>query len=52
MPMRLVPLRKWRVVWTTELADPERSARMRLIRARDTKPEWMVRRALHAAGLR
>lgn len=25
---------------------------MRLIRSRDTKPEWLVRRALHAAGLR
>lgn len=37
---------------TTEVTDPERSARMRLVRGRDTKPEWMVRRALHAAGLR
>lgn len=37
---------------TTEVTDPERSARMRLIRGRDTKPEWIVRRALHAAGLR
>lgn len=25
---------------------------MRLIKGRDTKPEWMVRWALHAAGLR
>lgn len=32
--------------------DPKRSAQMRLVRARDTKPEWRVRRALHAAGLR
>ncbi len=37
---------------TTEGTAPERSARMRLIRGRDTKPEWIVRRALHAAGLR
>lgn len=37
---------------TTEDVDPERSARMRLIRGRDTKPELRVRRALHAAGLR
>lgn len=29
-----------------------RSARMALIRAKDTKPELRVRRALHAAGLR
>lgn len=29
-----------------------RSAQMRRIRARDTKPELLVRRALHAAGLR
>lgn len=37
---------------TNERVSPERSARMRLIRGRDTKPEWIVRRALHAAGLR
>lgn len=37
---------------TNECVDPARSARMRLIRGRDTKPEWIVRRALHAAGLR
>ena len=35
-----------------EAVDPKRSAQMRLIRARDTKPELIVRRALHAAGLR
>jgi DNA mismatch endonuclease (patch repair protein) len=40
------------VARTTEGIDPERSARMRLIKGRDTKPEWIVRRALHAAGLR
>lgn len=32
--------------------DPARSAQMALIRARDTKPELRVRKALHAAGLR
>lgn len=37
---------------TTESIDTARSAHMRLIRGRDTKPEWIVRRALHAAGLR
>lgn len=37
---------------THERVTPERSAQMRLIRAHDTKPEWVVRRALHAAGLR
>lgn len=37
---------------TTDNIDSERSARMRLIRGSDTKPEWIVRRALHAAGLR
>lgn len=31
---------------------PERSAQMALVRDRDTKPEMLVRRALHAAGLR
>jgi DNA mismatch endonuclease (patch repair protein) len=36
----------------TEAIDPKRSAQMRLIRARDTKPELIVRKALHAAGLR
>ena len=35
-----------------EPVDPKRSEQMRLIRARDTKPELVVRRALHAAGLR
>lgn len=36
---------------TTEV-DPARSAQMAKIKARDTKPEMRVRRALHAAGLR
>lgn len=31
---------------------PERSAQMARVRGRDTKPEMLVRRALHAAGLR
>ena len=35
-----------------EAVDPKRSAQMRLIRARDTKPELIVRKTLHAAGLR
>lgn len=37
---------------TTETVDPARSAQMSLVRARDTKPEMRVRRALHTAGLR
>ena len=37
---------------TTDIVDPERSAQMSLIRARDTKPELIVRRALHKSGLR
>lgn len=37
---------------TTDEVDPERSACIRLIRGRDTKPELRVRRTLHAAGLR
>lgn len=52
MRTRLALPRKRRVARTTEGGDPERSARMRLIRGRDTKPELKVRRALHAAGLR
>lgn len=32
--------------------DPARSAQMRLIKASDTKPELIVRKALHKAGLR
>lgn len=32
--------------------DPARSAQMARVRARDTKPEMRVRKALHAAGLR
>lgn len=31
---------------------PERSAQMALIRSRNTKPELIIRRALHRAGLR
>ena len=34
------------------LTREERSARMALVRDRDTKPELLVRRFLHAAGLR
>ena len=33
-------------------ADPRRSAQMSLIKGRDTKLEMVVRRALHARGLR
>jgi len=40
------------VVRTTHETDKARSAQMALIRARDTKPELKVRRAVHAAGLR
>lgn len=40
------------VARTTEPVDPERSARMRLIKGRDTKPEMTARRALYGAGLR
>jgi DNA mismatch endonuclease (patch repair protein) len=34
------------------LTREERSARMRLIRSRDTKPEMLVRRLVHAMGYR
>jgi DNA mismatch endonuclease, patch repair protein len=37
---------------TDTLSPEERSARMALVRSRDTKPELRVRRYLHAAGLR
>ena len=37
---------------TDPLTRAERSARMALVRDRDTKPELRVRRFLHAAGLR
>jgi DNA mismatch endonuclease (patch repair protein) len=37
---------------TDPLSPEERSARMALVRSRDTKPELRVRRFLHAAGLR
>lgn len=40
------------VVTTTHEVDKARSAQMALIKARDTKPELKVRRAMHAAGLR
>jgi DNA mismatch endonuclease, patch repair protein len=39
-------------VRTDTLSVEERSARMALVRSRDTKPELRVRRFLHAAGLR
>lgn len=35
-----------------ETVSAARSAQMKLIKARDTKPERIVRRALHMAGLR
>jgi DNA mismatch endonuclease, patch repair protein len=34
------------------LSRSERSKRMALIRSRDTKPEWIVRRLVHAMGYR
>lgn len=37
---------------TTKDVDPARSAQMARVRGKDTKPELMVRRTLHAAGLR
>ena len=37
---------------TDPLSPAQRSARMALIRSRDTQPELRVRRFLHAAGLR
>ena len=37
---------------TDPLSPEERSARMALVRSRDTKPELRVRRFLHATGLR
>jgi DNA mismatch endonuclease, patch repair protein len=39
-------------VWMPRETNASRSAQMSLIRARDTKPELRVRRALYAAGLR
>jgi len=50
--MLRVPNRMRLVVSTTNETDAARSAQMSRIRARDTKPEMRVRRALHAAGLR
>jgi DNA mismatch endonuclease (patch repair protein) len=35
-----------------EGVDPARSAQMARVKDKNTKPEWRVRRALHAAGLR
>jgi DNA mismatch endonuclease, patch repair protein len=40
------------VVRKTHEIEKARSAQMALIKARDTKPELKVRRAMHAAGLR
>ena len=40
------------VVPTKNETEAARSAQMARIRARDTKPEMRVRRALHGAGLR
>lgn len=40
------------VARSTSETDAARSAQMSRIRARDTKPEMRVRRALHAAGFR
>ena len=37
---------------TIDTVSPQRSAQMALIRGRDTKPEKLVRKALHGAGLR
>lgn len=37
---------------TTDPVDPARSAQMARVRGKDTKPEMVVRRAMHAAGLR
>ncbi len=37
---------------TSHAVDPERSALMAKIGSRDTKPELLVRKAAHAAGLR
>lgn len=37
---------------TDRLSPAQRSARMALVRSRDTGPEWRVRRFLHARGFR
>ena len=34
------------------LSPVERSAQMSLVRSKDTKPEWTVRRIVHALGFR
>jgi DNA mismatch endonuclease, patch repair protein len=49
---QLAPRQMRQVVPKSIEIDPLRSAQMARIRARDTKPELRVRRALHAAGLR
>lgn len=36
----------------TESAEALRSRTMRAVKSKDTKPEWLVRRLLHAAGYR
>ncbi len=48
-PNRIEPLKRAGGAVTF---DPARSAQMALIRGKNTKPELVVRRALHAAGLR
>src|SRR5690348_12723444 len=35
-----------------QLTKTQRSARMALVRAKDTKPEWVVRKLAHALGYR
>jgi DNA mismatch endonuclease (patch repair protein) len=40
------------VVRMTRVLDKARSAQMAQVKSRDTKPEMLVRRALHACGLR
>ena len=40
------------MVRTTIDVDPQRSAQMARVRGKNTKPELLVRRALHLAGLR
>ena len=37
---------------TDKATDEERSAQMRLIRSKDTKPELIIRKALYALGYR
>lgn len=49
--MQVALMKRMRVT-TTETVSPERSAQMALVRNSNTKPELLVRRALHRAGLR